>query len=159
MKKLAFAIVLVALLAAAVVGGQALASSKPADVTVSEEMSEEILFDWGSSYRGYPLRMKTLSDNITLSFDGVTIEENYSGVRHVSLTLYVEGVDGSEDWGGLQVYFADDFAPNLDTFGGQAVIRTYEFDAKRWKIDANDTGNEPIKIKYHATITYPSNQW
>jgi hypothetical protein len=159
MKKLAFAIVLVALLAAAVVGGQALASSKPADVTVSEEMSEEILFDWGSSYRGYPLRMKTLSDNITLLGDAVRIEENYSGVRHVSLTLYVEGVDGGEDWGGLQVYFADDYAPNLDSFKGKVGLFTYEFDAKRWSIDAGDTANEPIKIKYYATITYPSNQW
>jgi len=155
MKKVILTVALVALLVAAVFGGQAMASSKSNDISISEETSSIL----GSSYWGYPLRMKTLSDNITLSFDGVIIEENYSGVRHVSLTLYIGGVDASEDWGYLQVYFPDDFAPNLDTFGGQAVIRTYEFDAKRWKIDAKDTGNEPIKIKYHATITYPSNQW
>jgi hypothetical protein len=155
MKKVILTVALVALLVAAVFGGQAMASSKSNDISISEETSSIL----GSSYWGYPVRMKTLSDNITLLGDAVRIEENYSGVRHVSLTLYVEGVDGGEDWGGLQVYFADDYAPNLDSFKGKVGLFTYEFDAKRWSIDAGDTANEPIKIKYYATITYPSNQW
>ena len=72
MKKLVLTVALVVLLAAAVFAGQALASSKPADVTVSEEASE-ILFDWGSSYRGYPVRMKTLSGTAEIDKSAETV--------------------------------------------------------------------------------------
>jgi hypothetical protein len=141
-------------LVAAVFGGQALASSKPADVTVSEETSSIL----GSSYWGYPLRMKTLSGNVTIEQENGGIRENYSGVRHVSLTLYIAGLDNN-DIGSLQVYFGDHFAPDLDSYSNEVVYRTYEFDAERWMIQVQDVGGDPIEIMYHATITYPSNQW
>jgi hypothetical protein len=159
MKKLVLSFTLVALIAGAVLGGQAIASNKPADVTVSQEMSEEILFDWGSSYRGYPVRMKTLSGNLTVLSEGGRIEENYSGVRHVSLTLFILGIDHINDYGGLQVYFGDSFGPDLDGYSNEVVYRTYEFDAERWAIYVYNEGGDPVDIRYHATITYPSNQW
>jgi hypothetical protein len=159
MKKLVLVFTMVVLLAAAVFGGQAIASNKPADVTVSEEASQEILFDWGSSYRGYPVRMKTVSGNLTIKvLASGSIEENYPGVRHVSLTVLALGLDHFEDRVYLQVAFTDNFAPNLDIFS-QNGFRTYEFDTDRWEISATNWGGADMDIWYNATITYPSNQW
>ena len=155
MKKLLLTVALVALLAAAVFGGQAIASSKANDVSISEETSSIL----GSSYWGYPVRMKTLSDNVTIEQGIGSIKENYPGVRHVSLTLHIAGLDDANDIATLQVYFGDTYAPDLDSYSNEVVYRTYEFDAERWTIQAQDDGGEPIEIRYHATITYPSNQW
>jgi hypothetical protein len=159
MKKLVLAFTMVVLLAAAVFGGQAIASSKSTDISVSEQTSEEILSGWGSSYWGYPVRMKTLSDNVTIEQEIGGIIESYPGVRHVSLTLHISGLDDTNDIATLQVYFGDNFAPDLDSYSNEVIYRTYEFDAERWTIQVQDDGGEPIEIKYHATITYPSNQW
>jgi len=157
MKKLVLTVALVVLLAAAVFAGQALASSKPADVTVSEET----LSNGGGSLLGYPLLMETLSGNVTLEQEIGGINENYPGVRHVSLTLHIAGLDDASDIATLQVYFGDTFAPDLadlaDLDNDSNKVQTYEFDAERWTIQAQDDDGDPIVIRYHATITYPSN--
>ena len=170
MKKLVLTVALVALLVAAVFGGQALASSKPTDVTVSEPASEEILFDWGSSYRGYPLRMKTLSGNAVIDGEaGVTIlDETYSGVRHVSLTVFIWGLDSGSpdpDWVKPTTYIPS-VGYDLIIESRQTVteIQTlynniYEFDTDNWKLQASDYSGLPLEVYYQATITYPSNQW
>ena len=158
MKKLVLAVTMVVLLAAAVFGGQAIASSKPADISISEQTSEEILFDWGSSYRGYPLRMNTLSGTEVLSNLPFTVilDESYSGVRHVSLTIAASGFE------------SNDFVRiDLETGSGPVIIGriddtglyTYEFDTDNWKLGADDEGGFPLYVRYWATITYPSNQW
>ena len=159
MKKLVLSIALVALLVAAVFGGQAIASSKSNDVSVSEEMSEEILFDWGSSYRGYPLRMKTLSgsDLIYQELFEIILDESYSGVRHVSLTLSVNGLLDSKD----NVTIDLETGNGPDNIGHIADdgLYTYEFDTDNWKLEASAYGVSPIDVRYWATMTYPSNQW
>jgi hypothetical protein len=154
MKKLVLTIALVALLVAAVFGGQALASSKSNDISISEETSSIL----GSSYWGYPVRMKTLSGDVTISSGTGGIEENYPGVRHVSLTLSVVGIDTQEEVAVLEVFFDDTTLP-LASFTNNNNGGTYEFDAERWWISAYNVGGNPIEIRYHATITYPSNQW
>jgi opacity protein-like surface antigen len=155
MKKLVLSIVLVVLLAAAVFGGQAMASNKPADISISEETSSIL----GSSYWGYPLRMKTLSgtDSMKEILLEVILDESYSGVRHVSLTLSAHGLDFLNDYIGI----------NLETGNGPDIIGhitadgvyTYEFDTDNWKLEAGDFGAFPLDVSYWATITYPSNQW
>jgi hypothetical protein len=166
MKKLVLAVTLVALLAAAVLGGQAIASNKPADVTVSEETSAI----WGSSYWGSPLRMKTLSGNAVIDGEaGVTIlDETYSGVRHVSLTVFIWGLDSGSpdpDWVKPTTYIPS-VGYDLIIESRQTVteIQTlynniYEFDTDNWKLQASDYSGLPLEVYYQATITYPSNQW
>jgi hypothetical protein len=160
MKKLILAIVLVALLAAAVFGGQALASSKSADVIVSEQPSEEILSWWGSSYRGYPVHMKTLSGSVMASGSETLVEETYSGVRHVSLTIAVGPIDDPDD----EVYISTDtpgwtYIP-LGGEKGNTGVFTYEFDVDNWRLEAWNTPTTiELEVHYWATITYPSNQW
>ena len=165
MKKLILAVTFVALIAAAVFGGQAIASNKPAEVTVSEETSEA-LFDWGGSYWGSPLRIKTLSG--TAEIDGesnvVLLDETYSGVRHVSLTVFNWGSDN-----GTPPFFIDGvkISTNIPITGGSAVMeshqtdfyKTFEFNADNWKLIADDYGGTPLYVYYWATVTYPSNQW
>jgi hypothetical protein len=160
MKKLVLAVTLVVLLAAAVVGGQALASSKPANVIVSEETASIL----GSSYWGYPLRIKSLSGTAEISADDqILLDETYPGTRHVSLTVFNWGVDS-----GIPP-FADgvEVSMNIPFLGYSAVMeshqtdfyKTFEFDTDNWKLRARDYGNQTLKVYYWATITYPSNQW
>ena len=160
MKKLVLAVTSVALIAAAVFGGQAIASNKPADVTVSEETSAIL----GSSYWGYPLRIKSLSGTAEISADDqILLDETYPGTRHVSLTVFNWGSDsGIPPFAdGVQVSM---YIPFL---GYNAIMeshqtdfyKTFEFDTDNWKLRARDYGNQTLKVYYWATITYPSNQW
>jgi len=157
MKKLVLVFTMVVLLAAAVFGGQAIASNKPADVTVSEETSAI----WGSSYWGSPLRIKTLSGTATIidEIEAVILEETYSGARHVSISLYVSGLDDLGDE--LMV------APYVSIIGAQVPViwtttdgyEQYDFNADEWRLTITDNGNNPVRVQYWVTITYPSNQW
>jgi len=158
MKKLVLTVTLVVLLAAAVFGGQAIASSKSNGVTVSEEVSE-ILFDWGSSYRGYPLRMKTLSgtDEISGQSSVRILDESYSGVRHVSLTLSAQGLSSNDKI--LISIEIDLVGPVLIGHITANGLYTYEFDTDNWWLEAGDYDELPLSVHYWATITYPSNQW
>lgn len=119
MKKLVLAVTLVVLLAAAVVGGQALASNKPADVTISEETSSIL----GSAYWGYPLRIKSLSGTAEISADDqILLDETYPGTRHVSLTVFNWGVDS-----GIPP-FADgvEVSMNIPFLGYSAVMESHQ---------------------------------
>jgi hypothetical protein len=161
MKKVILTVALVALLVAAVFGGQAIASSKANDVSISEETSSIL----GSSYWGYPLRMKTLSGTAVLDGElGVTIlDETYSGVRHVSLSVFSRGsdtgipplVDGVVVTTYIPILPGDYALEPTQTNG----YKTYEFDADNWKLQASDHGGATFYVYYWATITYPSNQW
>ena len=156
MKKLVLTVTLVALLAAAVFGGQAIASNKPADVTVSEETSAI----WGSSYWGYPVRMKTLSGSAEIDKSVETVvAETYPGVRHVSLTIFAKGQTNNDE---IFLYIN---LPSGETYIMEAMrvvdygFETYEFNTDYWNLEAWDSNEDPIEISYWATITYPSNQW
>jgi hypothetical protein len=166
MKKLVLTVVLVALLAAAVVGGQALASSKPADVTVSEETSAIL----GSSYWGYPLRMKTfegcfLATDYPDGYEGYILEESYPGVRHVSVTIGARNFNlGVNDWAFIlsetcsevNLYTVDQ---STDWVNPGQNFDTFEFNTDNWIIQLNtDIGSHAV-YEYAVTITYPSNQW
>ena len=154
MKKLVLTVALVALLVAAVIGGQALASSKPADVTVSEETSAIL----GSSYWGYPVRMKTLSGIVEASGIETLLEETYPGIRHVSLTIAWGVKDDPSDR--VLIYTdAHDWTYIPLELIQQPGVYTYEFDVDNWELYAENFGSETIEIYYWATITYPSNQW
>jgi hypothetical protein len=166
MKRLVLTVALVALLVAAVFGGQALASSKSNDISISEETSSIL----SSSYWGYPLRMKTLSGTAVIDGEaGVTIlDETYSGVRHVSLTVFIWGLNSGSpapDWVKPTTYIPS-VGYDLIIESRQTVteIQTlynniYEFDTDNWKLQASDYSGLPLEVYYQATITYPSNQW
>jgi hypothetical protein len=147
---------MVALIAAAVFGGQAIASNKPADVTVSEETASIL----GSSYWGYPLRVKTLSGSVMVSGFETLVEETYSGVRHVSLMIIIGTIDDPDD----EVYISTDVPgwPYVPLGGekGNTGVYTYEFDVDNWRLEAWNTPTTiELEVHYRATITYPSNQW
>ena len=156
MKRLVLTVALVALLVAAVFGGQALASSKSNDISISEETSSIL----GSSYWGYPLRMKTLSGTAEIvDTSKAILDETYSGVRHVSLSLFSWGLDNP-----AEAVLVGTYVPELGalTWVGSMVtdgFAAYEFDTDRWELQAWDSGNNTLNVHYWATITYPSNQW
>lgn len=152
MKKLLLAVVLVALLAAAAFGGQAVASSKSTDISVSEETSE-ILFDWGGSYWGSPLRMQTDEGTITISNNSTYTNADYPQVRHVSLSLLALGLV-APDIVEIFVEMPNGILAGVDNFqvGG---FHTYEFDSDNFFIVISDTDGSPVTVSYYVTTTYP----
>jgi hypothetical protein len=153
MKKLVLTVTVLALIAGAAFGGQAIASSKPADVTVSEETSE-ILFDWGGPYSGSPVRIQTDEGMITV-FDEITDTRiEYPQVRHVSLTLLIEDI-GATDVVEIYLYRPDgqDIA-RVDAIQSSGA-HTYEFESDNIRIHASEDGDFPLTISYYITTTYP----
>jgi len=148
MKKLVLSVVLVALLAAAAFGGQAIASNKPADVTVSEETSAI----WGSYYWGSPVRIQTDEGIITVSGDDTTTNIDYPQVRHVSLTLWARGVV-APDFVEIHMVMPNDDLVRIDiidTWG----LHIYEFDSDNILISIRDAGGAPVDVTYYVTTTY-----
>jgi len=164
MKKLVLSVVLVALLAAAAFGGQAIASNKPADVTVSEETSE-ILFDWGGSYYGSPLRMKSFEGCFDASdspnaYVGKILEESYPEVRHVSVTISATGFDtAGNDHAGIALIDCGGFVNSIDWDTGWDLnivhLETFEFNADNWYIYLDTTIASTAHYSYAVTVTYP----
>ena len=167
MKKLILAVTLVVLLAAAVFGGQAIASNKPADVSVSEEASQEILFDWGGSYWGSPVRMQSFQGYFDASdspnaYSGYILEESYPEVRHVSVTIGASSFDSGGDdrayiavpkWESSTVSIivnnSEEWANQHNYFG------TIEFNADSWFISLDTYEGSSAKYEYAVTVTYP----
>jgi hypothetical protein len=149
MKKLVLAVTLVALVAAAVFGGQAIASNKPAEVTVSEETSAI----WGGSYWGSPVRIQTDENWITVSDDDVTTNIDYRQIRHVSLTLMVTGIEASDT---VSIYLEMP-SGQLGDIGYITAdgLYTYEFDSDNFSIHTHDAGGILINVSYYITTTYP----
>ena len=158
MKKLVLTVTLVALLAAAVFGGQAIASNKPADVTVSEEESQEILFDWGGSYWGSPLRMQTISDRIVIDDTQSPVEvwQTYPETRNVHLTV-VLNTNGVTNDGWFDIWVSVGGFYNAYGILGVDVkgFYTYEFDTNDWFLVVNPASTGSTIVLYEATITYP----
>jgi len=152
-------------LVAAVFGGQAIASSKSNDVSVSEET----LSYFGSSYWGNPLRIKTLSGTAEISGENsVILDETYSGVRHVSLTVITGELDSGPP--AIDTVRVTTYIPSLGYDIMMESLQTveetqayynniYEFNTDNWKLEASDYSGGAINVYYWATITYPSNQW
>ena len=157
MKKLVLAFTMVVLLAAAVFGGQAIASSKSNDVSVSEETSE-ILFDWGGSYWGSPLRMQTISGNIVLDDTQASevVYQTYPDTRNVHLTVVLNDDSISGD-GSFELYISVGglMSPYGYIYEGDIGIYTYEFDTTEWELKVDPASIGYNSVLYEATITYP----
>jgi hypothetical protein len=158
MRKLVLSIVLVVLLAAAVFGGQALASNKPTDVSVSEETSSIL----GSSYWGYPLRMKTISGRFEIddTQSSETVHQTYPDTRNVHLTVVLDSAGLSDDgWFELHISVGGILGPMSELYIRDIGYYTYEFDTTEWYLEVKPASDDWTIVYYEATITYPSNQW
>jgi len=165
MKKLVLTVTLVVLLAAAVFGGQAIASNKPADVTVSEETSAI----WGSSYWGSPLRMKTFdgcfdAQDYPDGYSGYLLKESYPGIRHVSVTISAYNFnDGPNDSATVSYQNCAGTGFGIDTdiewVLPTQTFETFEFNVQNWTIHLQTPKDSTAKYSYAVTVTYPSNQW
>ena len=161
MKKLVLAFTMVVLLAAAVFGGQAIASSKSNDVSVSEE-SSEILFGWGGSYYGSPLRMQTISGRVSIDdIEAIeTVSQTYPGTRNVHLTVVLNDTGNSADgWFELQISVGGLMTPEGYIYINDLGPHMYEFDTTEWNLKVHPASDGWTSVLYEATITYPSNQW
>jgi len=164
MKKLVLTVTLVALLAAAVFGGQAIASSKSNDVTVSEETSE-VLFDWGGSYWGSPVRTQTFegcffATDYPDGYTGNFLRESYPEIRHVSVTIVAYNFDNAgNDIATLYMmdcantYYGIDLDINWASPGHN--METFEFNTDNWTIWLNTTIGSTAHYSYAVTVTYP----
>lgn len=131
MKRLIIVTAVIALVAVAVFGGQALAA-KPTGSSVAIE---------------------THKFTSTYSKDVDAISINYPQVRHVSLTLCITGIDAGGDFVDLRNqtphgswhYFPDISSPHY---------QTYEFDTDNLLLDICDNGFNPITVSYYITTTY-----
>jgi hypothetical protein len=162
MKKLVLAVTLVVLIAAAAFGGQAIASSKATDISVSEETSE-ILFDWGGSYWGSPLRMQSFEGCFQATdypdgYSGFILEESYPEIRHVSVTIIASSFDQAD---AAEVTMMDCinsfYVIDLDinwTFPSYNM-ETFEFNTDNWYIHLITTKDSKAKYSYTVTVTYP----
>jgi len=164
MKTLVLTVTLVALLAAAVFGGQAIASNKPADNSVSEETSE-ILFDWGGSYWGSPVRMQSFEGcfsalDYPAGYSGFILEESYPEVRHVSVTIIANGFDYAGDDTAI-IYLYDCVGTNWWIDGDSlwpnslSNFETFEFNTDHWIIDLYTTQDSIANYKDAVTVTFP----
>jgi hypothetical protein len=164
MKKLVLTVALVTLLAVAVFGGQALASSKPVDVTVSEDTSE-IIFDWGGSYWGSPAYMKSFegcfnAQDYPDGFSDYILQESYPEIRHVSLTISARMFDTvGEDNVGIDLYdcSGERFTIDNDFFWPDPSYRfeTFEFNTDHWHIYLDTAKDSTAQFHYAVTVTYP----
>jgi len=199
MKRLILAVVLVAVLAAAVSGGIAMArggddwprpplhtsptpgpprapSPSPTPLC-GEEVCVEILTELGNVSAklddpAYGLEeikaeiasieaglanvpvMETISGYGSASDDWVSIfDEFYPQVRHVSLTLLIQGIDTGGDSVGILMWFGPQtlYRDRVTTNG----IKTYEFDTGNLQLDIWDFNRDPVEVWYYATMTYP----
>ena len=92
------------------------------------------------------------------AFSETLVEETYSGVRHVSLTIAIGVIDDPSD----EVLISTDtptwnYIPLASIY--QTGVHTYEFDVDNWRLDARNFGSIELEVYWWATITYPSNQW
>jgi hypothetical protein len=158
MKKLVLAFTMVVLLAAAVFGGQAIASSKSNDVSVSEETSSIL----GSSYWGYPLRMKTISGRFEIddTQSSETVHQTYPDTRHVHLTVVLNSNGTTNDGSfGIHISVGGYWTAPSTFIIDDAGFYIYEFDTSEWWLGVYPASAGNTAVFYEATITYPSNQW
>jgi hypothetical protein len=103
--------------------------------------------------------MDTLSGEATQAGNGYIVQQNYSGVRHVSLTFYCWGIDCFNDE--VYVFVGRMFGINYriaevnpTNYNSNYVVNV-QFDADSWEIWANNGGPLEIYVAYKATVTYP----
>ncbi len=160
MKKLVLAVVLVALLAAAVFGGQAIASNKPADSKIDEQ-TDSYIWPWGS-----PVRTQSFEgcfDHIDYvdGYSGNILEKSYPEVRHVSVTISARdfNVWSSADDRALIVSESccgiSDILDDDDKWGTFNHYETFEFNTDHWYIYLETTVDSQAIYSYAVTVTYP----
>ena len=130
MKRLIIVTVVIALVAVAVFGGQALAG-KPTGSSVAIETDEFSI---------------TVLDDIT------STSVNYPQVRHVSLTVFARGIVSSETVA-IWLWMPDNSNPVIDTITANG-FHTYEFDSDNFHMRIEDGGGTPITVSYYVTTTY-----
>lgn len=138
MKKVAIVVIVVAVIAAGVLGGIAMAGGGPGRDAGKIYMETF----WGSGQ---------ISEGMS-----VILDEDYPEVAHVSVTMSVGGIDEVGDVVYIWVWFppfllGDDLAKV--TVNGTTAA--YEFDASHWSIGAYDYGGDRVEVHYNATRTYP----
>lgn len=147
MKKIAFIVILIAVIAGIVFGGIALASPAPAPKP---------------AHTSGPVHMDTFSGNVTVSneLSPTPLSFVYPNARHVSITVGYSGLDEAGDtvrlgflmlpMGGWAVW-RDMAGPSTMT----ADWHTSEFDADNWSLEVSDMGGDPLQVYYRVTVTYP----
>jgi hypothetical protein len=133
MKRLIIVTAVIALLAVAVFGGQALAAR-----TVERPIAMETLSGYAD-----------VSGNTTAVVGGTY----YPDVRHVSLTLKTLGIDTDGDHANIWMFYGAT-VDTLSTITTNAVT-VYEFDTDNWQLAIKDVGGDPLEVWYHITMTYP----
>jgi hypothetical protein len=133
MKRKILFIAVIALVAVAVFGGQALAARTT----------------------GSPVAMETRSGYAHVSEDTTAVVGGtyYPDVRHVSLTLKTLGIDTYGDHANIWMFYG----ATVDTLSTITTnnVTVYEFDTDNWQLAIKDVGGDPLEVWYHITMTYP----
>ena len=142
MKKVAFILVLVALVTGSAYAGSVVAAPKPATS--------------GTVVMG----IESGDDTVTNECRGVGTQ-TYPSVRHVSLTVCAGGLAtyyGYEDWVSLEVNVKSGVRSMLIyTPSNDGDLLHFEFDTDYWRIlvyDNQGEGINGIRVVYNATVTY-----
>ena len=130
MKRLIIFAAVIALVAVAVFGGQALAA-KPSGSLVAIE-TEEFAIEVAENYE--------------------VVSVSYPQVRHISLTVCARGV-ASPDMVEIWHVMPDGHWNDIATFD-TSMDETYEFDSDNFAIDIIDVGGSTIQVSYYVTTTY-----
>lgn len=178
MKKLAFLVVLVAVIVGIVFGSISIASAtRPTPTPVVNPCNEmlERIYALDQKVTGLQNELANVTRMETISGVGngtsggkVFVEERYPDIRHVSLTIEYDhildfndrvNIIGLVDCSSVIPYsecyvFGKEWTPPQPSGGfGSANV---QFDAQHWSLFARDEGPSPDKvwISYAATVTY-----
>jgi len=99
--------------------------------------------------------IETLSGNDDASNEmKYIIEETYTEIRHVSLTLCARGIDKNNDFVDISMLLSDSTPYSLAQVNDNGC-KTYEFNTNNWSLAISDSGKSPVMVDYYATVTYP----
>ena len=130
MKRTILVIAIIALVAVAVFGGQALAA-KPSGGSMAIETDENLI--------------AVLDDYITTSI-------NYPQVRHISLTMLAWGLEEGDS---VAIWHWMPNDPAYIDIITSYKYQTYEFDSDNFEIIITDNGGDiPTSVGYYITTTY-----
>ena len=105
------------------------------------------------------LRMETFSGSESVSQNlpnsAVLFSRNYDQIRHISLTIYYQGVDHQYDEIMITASVNGNWIPIKAYFSPYSLgYEHIEFDTDSWKISGTDAEYDPIKIWVNETSTY-----
>ena len=156
MKRFIIVTVVIALLAVAVFGGQALAG-KPEKAPDNAALYD-LLLTMNQTITDTQIELTNVPRIETgFSYDSASEDVRCSGdafpeIRHCSITMYVEGLDEPDDRVDITMQLDDRevLLYQVKTNG----FKTFEFDATNSKACFYDYGGDPIESYIYATLTW-----